>query len=80
MADAQPRTEPEQIAEPERAPDRRRRAGYAAILVRAAKRSMRDHVPNLAQAVAFNTFLAIPSGLLVALGVFTQVSSPSDVS
>ena len=80
MADAQPRTEPEQIAEQERAPARPARVGYTGILLRAARRSMRDHLPNLAQAVAFNTFLAVPSGLLVALGVFTQVSGPSDVS
>lgn len=78
MAEAEQRTEPEGAAEaPAPAPARR---GRVWILVRAARRSMRDHIPNLAQAVAFNLFLAIPSGLLVALGVFTLVASPDDVT
>jgi membrane protein len=78
MADASQHTESDQVA-----PTRGGRAssgGYGRIFVRAVRRSIQDHVPNLAQAVAFNTFLAIPSGLLVALGVFTLVASPSDVS
>jgi membrane protein len=71
-------TESDRIASSRSGPARG--GGYGRILVRAVRRSMQDHVPNLAQAVAFNTFLAIPSGLLVALGVFTLVSSPTDVS
>ena len=62
------------------APEAARRPGYVGILVRAVRRSLRDRIPNLAQAVAFNLFLSIPSGLLVALGVFTLVASPGDVN
>ena len=54
-------------------------AGYFWILVRAVRRSLADRIPNLAQAVAFNLFLSVPSGLLVALGVFTILASPQDV-
>ena len=42
----------------------------AGILVRAIGRARSDHATNLAQAMAFNLFLAIPSAALVAVGVF----------
>jgi membrane protein len=41
----------------------------------------REHqITRLAQAIAFNAFLTIPSAMLAALGVFTLVSQPQDVS
>jgi membrane protein len=43
---------------------------YMAIFVRAGKESIKDHIPNLAAALAYYAFLAIPSVLLVAVGVF----------
>ncbi|HYX86949.1 MAG TPA: YihY/virulence factor BrkB family protein [Gaiellales bacterium] len=52
---------------------------YRRILVRAAGRSREDHVVNLAQAVAFNAFLAIPSALLVVVGLFATLADPSAV-
>jgi membrane protein len=42
----------------------------AGVLVRAVNHGRADHATNLAQAVAFNLFLAIPSAALVAVGVF----------
>jgi membrane protein len=51
-----------------------------AILVRALKRSRRNHISHLAQAVAFNAFLAIPSTLLLALGIFSSVAGPDSVN
>lgn len=42
----------------------------AGVFVRAVGRARSDHAVNLAQAVAFNLFLAIPSAALVAVGVF----------
>jgi membrane protein len=53
---------------------------YLAILKRAFKRANENHITNLAAALAYYAFLAIPSALLVAVGVFTLVASPSDVS
>jgi membrane protein len=53
---------------------------YLAILRRAAKRSSNDHITNLAAALAYYAFLAIPSVLLVVVGVFSLVASPSDVT
>jgi membrane protein len=44
---------------------------YGAILVRAAKESLADHITNLAAALAYYAFLAIPATLLVVVGVFS---------
>ena len=38
-----------------------------------------DHITTSAQALAYSLFLAIPAVLLVVLGVFSLVASPSDV-
>jgi membrane protein len=43
---------------------------YLAILVRAGKESLNDHITNLAAALAYYAFLAIPALMLVAVGIF----------
>jgi membrane protein len=53
---------------------------YVAILVRAGKESLKDHVTNLAAALAYYAFLAIPSLLLVGVGVFSLVAGDDAVS
>ena len=53
---------------------------YLAILKRAFKRALDNHITNLAAALAYYAFLAIPATLLVAIGIFSLVASPSDVS
>jgi membrane protein len=53
---------------------------YAAILLRALKQTSKDHLTNVAAALAYYGFLAIPSALLVAVGIFTLVATPADVS
>jgi membrane protein len=63
------------------APRRRVRArDLPGVFVRAARRTKADHGPNLAQAVAFNLFLAIPSGALIAVGVFGIVADEGSAS
>jgi membrane protein len=52
---------------------------YLAILIRGVKSALSDNVTNLAAAVAYNAFLAIPSALLVALGGFSLLAGPSAV-
>lgn len=52
---------------------------YGAIIVRGAKSALADNVTNLAAAVAYNAFLAIPSALLVALGAFSLLAGPSAI-
>jgi membrane protein len=53
---------------------------YAAIAQRAVKEALDDNVMNLAQSVAYNAFLAIPSALLVVVGVFAATAGPGEVS
>jgi membrane protein len=54
--------------------------GYGRILVSALKKTMSDHLTNVAAALAYYGFLAIPSALLVAVGIFTLVATPADVT
>jgi membrane protein len=53
---------------------------YLAILKRAFKRANNDHVTNLAAALAYYAFLAIPSTLLIAAGVFSLLAGPHAVT
>ena len=53
---------------------------YLAILRRALTEANRDHVPNLAAALAYYAFLAIPSALLLAAGLFGLLAGPHAVS
>jgi len=50
------------------------------IVKRAGKAMMDDNMPMIAQALAFSTFIAIPSVLLVALGVFSLLASPEAIT
>jgi membrane protein len=53
---------------------------YKAILIRAAKKSLADGITDLAAALAYYSFLAIPSVLLVAVGLFTLIASPDAIT
>ena len=44
---------------------------WLAIFKRAAKESLEDNIPMIASALAYSSFFAIPSTLLLALGLFT---------
>src|SRR5688572_7804700 len=76
-----PRPQPEQsepkISDPELGDLSKR--DYMAIYVRAAKKSIKDHIPNLAAALAYYAFLAIPSLLLISVGVFGLVANQDAV-
>jgi membrane protein len=52
---------------------------YKAIVIRAGKEALHDQITDLAAALAYYSFLAIPSILLVALGVFSVFAGPSAV-
>ena len=53
---------------------------YRAVFIRAVKEALDDHVTNLAAALAYYAFLAIPSLLLVAVGAFSLFAGPEAVS
>ncbi len=74
----QPEREEPTIADPTPADLTKR--DYGAILVRAARKSLDDHVTNLAAALAYYAFLAIPSLLLVAVGVFGLVGGEDAIT
>ena len=52
---------------------------WLGVVVRAVKRLPRDNMPMLAQAIAYSTFLAIPSVLLIVVGLFTLLSGPGTI-
>jgi membrane protein len=95
MAESTPTTrdaDPEQAAGPQPQPELREprqsdptpttlsRRDYGAILVRGVREALADHVTNLAAALAYYGFLALPSALLVGLGVFSLIAKPADVT
>jgi membrane protein len=55
------------------------RADWVAIFKRAAKETLDDNIPMVASALAYSSFLAIPSILLVAVGLFTLVAGPGTI-
>jgi membrane protein len=55
------------------------RRDYAAIVKRAVKESLADQITDAAAAVTYYSFLAIPSVLLVAVGVFSLLAGPDAV-
>jgi membrane protein len=73
----QPEREEPKLRDPD--PTDLSKRDYVAILKRAFKRANEDHITNLAAALAYYAFLAIPSALLLAVGLFTMLASPSDV-
>jgi membrane protein len=53
---------------------------YLAIIRQACKEAGNDHITNLAAALAYYAFLAIPSILLVAVGLFSLIAGPHAIS
>jgi membrane protein len=53
---------------------------FKAIVIRAAKKSLADGITDLAAALAYYSFLAIPAVLLVAVGLFTLIASPDAIT
>ncbi|MGH3064587.1 MAG: YihY/virulence factor BrkB family protein [Gaiellaceae bacterium] len=74
----QPEHEEPRLAEP--TPGDLSKRDYFAILVRAVKESLQDRITNLAAALAYYAFLAIPSLMLVAVGVFSLVADEDAVT
>ena len=55
-------------------------ADWKAIVVRAGKEFVADNAPMLASALAYSSFFAIPSVLIVATGLFTLVATPQTIT
>ena len=52
---------------------------YAGIFKRSVKRAADDQLPDAAAAIAYYGFLSIPALLLISVGVFSLVASPSGI-
>ena len=74
----QPEREEPRLEDPSPADLSRR--DHLAILKRAVKAANEDHVTNLAAALAYYAFLAIPATLLIAAGLFGLVAGPDAVT
>src|SRR5436190_4872742 len=76
----QPQPEPREprLRDPE--PTDLSKRDYLAVFKRALKEAKDDEITDLAAALAYYSFLAIPSVLLVAVGVFTLVAGPSAIT
>jgi membrane protein len=55
-------------------------ADWKGVAVRAGKEFMDDNCMMLASALAYSSFFAIPSVLIVALGLFTLVAGPDTIT
>jgi membrane protein len=53
---------------------------YKAIIIRAAKQAVTHGITDLAAALAYYSFLAIPAVLLVAVGLFSLFASPDAIT
>ena len=56
------------------------RRDYVAVVKRAFKEFGHDHMTNIAAALAYYAFLAIPSALMVAVGIFSLVAGPNAIT
>jgi membrane protein len=80
--------EPTPSPQPERAEPKVRDPGlrdlsfadWKAIVIRAGKKFMEDNAMMLASALAYSSFFAIPSVLIVATGLFTLIAGPQTIT
>jgi membrane protein len=86
----EPRPDPDEAPEPQPERDEPRhpdpglsdlsKRDYVAIVKRSFKEFNRDHMTNIAAALAYYAFLAIPSALLLAAGVFSLFAGPHAIN
>jgi len=76
----EPLPEPDEPRVADPGPAELSKRDYLAITRRAIKKFNRDHMTNIAAALAYYAFLAIPSALLVAVVTFSLVASPNTVT
>jgi membrane protein len=76
----EPQPEPAEprLAEPR--PSDLSKRDYLAILRRAVKEFSNDHMTNIAAALAYYAFLAVPATLMVVAGVFSLLAGPHAVT
>src|SRR6266571_2759507 len=78
VPEPQPEHEEPKLGEPR--PRDLSKRDYVATLRRAFKQASKDHITNVAAALAYYAFLAIPSALLLGLGLFSLIAGPHAVT
>lgn len=53
---------------------------YKSVFVRAVKRTMADNMVSVGKGVAYGAFFAIPSAMIVALGVLNLTAGPGSIN
>ena len=53
---------------------------YVSVFVRAAKRTMADNMMSIGKGIAYGAFFAIPSAMIVALGILNLTAGPGDIN
>src|SRR5215470_15843586 len=74
------RPEPDEVQASDSKPRRLSFHEWRGVFARAVKGFLDDNGTMLASALAYSTFFAIPSVLLVVVGVFTLVVGPGTIS
>src|SRR5207302_5720062 len=74
----QPEHTEERLTEP--GPTDLSKRDYLAILRRSFSEFRSDQMPNIAAALAYYAFLAIPSALMVAVGIFSLLAGPHAIT
>src|SRR5947199_118053 len=74
----QPENREERLEDP--GPGDLSKRDYGAILKRAFKAFNADHMTNIAAALAYYAFLAIPSALLIGVGLFSLLAGPHAIA
>ncbi len=53
---------------------------YVGVFVRAAKRTLTDNMMSIGKGIAYGAFFAIPSAMIVALGILNLTGGPGDIN
>ena len=75
----EPQREHEERQREDASPRDLSKPGYVAIVKQAVRKSLDDHITNIAASLAYYAFLAIPAALMVALGLFSVVADASTI-
>jgi membrane protein len=79
------RPEPSAAAETDRAPASTGltdlpASDYRSVVVRAVKRTLADNMTSVGKGIAYGAFFAIPSAMIVALGLLNLTASPDSIN
>ena len=75
-----PQPEPREARLSDPSPAELSKRDWGAVVVRAGKEAVNDALTDVAAALAYYTFLAIPAMLLLSVGIFSLVATPDTIT